>query len=183
MLPAKPLPLGNDYLIRVYLTEYDADSNTYIAATGLTDVLATFTRDAAGETPLSVALTDIALAELSVSGDPDNAGWYTAVVEAVDLDATLDGYDKDIKKLKRVTDILGKDDAVLKAKALAALEQIVQQLERGDVPLDQSISLYERGEALRIACQQRLDAAQARIERCRPASKASFWTGCWTPRG
>ncbi|WP_379921544.1 exodeoxyribonuclease VII small subunit [Erythrobacter sp. R86502] len=49
--------------------------------------------------------------------------------------------------------------------ALAALEQIVQALERGDVPLDQSIGLYERGEALRFACQQRLDAAQARIER------------------
>lgn len=49
-------------------------------------------------------------------------------------------------------------------EALAALEAIVQQLERGDVPLDQSISLYERGEALRAACQQRLDAAQARIE-------------------
>lgn len=50
-------------------------------------------------------------------------------------------------------------------QALGQLEQIVQQLERGDVPLDQSISLYERGEALRAACQQRLDAAQARIER------------------
>jgi exodeoxyribonuclease VII small subunit len=50
-------------------------------------------------------------------------------------------------------------------QALAALEQIVQALERGDVPLDQSISLYERGEALRAACQQRLYAAQARIER------------------
>lgn len=50
-------------------------------------------------------------------------------------------------------------------EALAALEGIVQQLERGDVALDQSISLYERGEALRAACQQRLDAAQARIEK------------------
>ncbi len=50
-------------------------------------------------------------------------------------------------------------------QALAGLEGIVQQLERGDVPLDQSIGLYERGEALRLACQQRLDAAQARIER------------------
>lgn len=49
-------------------------------------------------------------------------------------------------------------------QALGALEQIVQQLERGDVPLDHSISLYERGEALRLACQNRLDAAQARIE-------------------
>ena len=50
-------------------------------------------------------------------------------------------------------------------QALKALEEIVTQLERGDVPLDQSISLYERGEKLRAACQQRLDAAQARIEK------------------
>ena len=50
-------------------------------------------------------------------------------------------------------------------QALAALETIVQQLERGDVPLDDSITLYERGERLRAACQQRLDAAQARIEK------------------
>ncbi len=50
-------------------------------------------------------------------------------------------------------------------QALAALEDIVKQLERGDVPLDQSITLYERGEKLRAACQARLDAAQARIER------------------
>ncbi|MEL6485861.1 MAG: exodeoxyribonuclease VII small subunit [Pseudomonadota bacterium] len=49
--------------------------------------------------------------------------------------------------------------------ALRALEEIVQQLERGDVPLDQSINLYERGEKLRAACQTRLDAAQARIEK------------------
>lgn len=50
-------------------------------------------------------------------------------------------------------------------EALTALEAIVQQLERGDVPLDQSITLYERGEQLRGACQKRLDAAQARIEK------------------
>lgn len=49
-------------------------------------------------------------------------------------------------------------------QALASLEAIVQQLERGDVPLDRSIDLYERGEALRMACQKRLDTAQARIE-------------------
>ena len=56
-------------------------------------------------------------------------------------------------------------DAMSFEQALAALEAIVQQLERGDVPLDQSITLYERGEKLRAACQQRLDAAQARIEK------------------
>ena len=50
-------------------------------------------------------------------------------------------------------------------QALSALEEIVTQLERGDVPLDQSIELYERGEKLRAACQKRLDTAQARIEK------------------
>ncbi|MEP2736517.1 MAG: exodeoxyribonuclease VII small subunit [Erythrobacter sp.] len=49
-------------------------------------------------------------------------------------------------------------------QALSALEEIVQRLESGDVPLDQSIALYEKGEALRKQCQSRLDAAQQRIE-------------------
>ena len=61
----------------------------------------------------------------------------------------------------------GADDiaAMSFEQALSALENIVQQLERGDVPLDESITLYERGERLRAACQKRLDAAQARIEK------------------
>jgi exodeoxyribonuclease VII small subunit len=60
-------------------------------------------------------------------------------------------------------------------QALKALEDVVRQLESGDVPLDESISLYERGEALRRHCQARLDAAQARIERivAGPDGKAS----------
>ena len=49
--------------------------------------------------------------------------------------------------------------------ALRALEDVVCRLESGDVPLDQSITLYERGEALRRHCQARLDSAQARIEK------------------
>jgi exodeoxyribonuclease VII small subunit len=49
--------------------------------------------------------------------------------------------------------------------ALRALEDVVRRLESGDVPLDDSIALYERGEQLRLHCQTRLDAAQARIER------------------
>jgi exodeoxyribonuclease VII small subunit len=49
--------------------------------------------------------------------------------------------------------------------ALRALEDVVRRLESGEVPLDDSISLYERGETLRKHCQARLDAAQARIER------------------
>ena len=49
--------------------------------------------------------------------------------------------------------------------ALRALEDVVRKLESGEVPLDQSIDLYERGEALRKAREARLDAAQARIEK------------------
>jgi exodeoxyribonuclease VII small subunit len=49
--------------------------------------------------------------------------------------------------------------------ALRALEDVVRRLETGEVPLDESIDLYERGETLRKHCQARLDAAQARIEK------------------
>ena len=48
--------------------------------------------------------------------------------------------------------------------ALRALEDVVRGLESGEVPLDATISLYERGEHLRAHCQARLDAAQTRIE-------------------
>ncbi len=61
-------------------------------------------------------------------------------------------------------------------QALSALEEIVQQLESGDVPLDQSITLYEQGEALRKQCQSRLDAAQQRIEQI-VADKDGMATG------
>jgi exodeoxyribonuclease VII small subunit len=50
-------------------------------------------------------------------------------------------------------------------EALRALEDVVRKLESGDVPLEESIGLYERGELLRRHCQARLDAAQARIEK------------------
>lgn len=49
--------------------------------------------------------------------------------------------------------------------ALRALEDVVRKLESGEVPLDESITLYEQGEQLRRHCQARLDAAQARIEK------------------
>ena len=49
--------------------------------------------------------------------------------------------------------------------ALKQLEAIVRQLESGDVPLDESISLYARGDALKRQCEERLKAAQSRIEK------------------
>jgi len=48
--------------------------------------------------------------------------------------------------------------------ALKALEDVVRRLESGEAPLDESIELYARGDALRGHCQARLDSAQARIE-------------------
>lgn len=50
-------------------------------------------------------------------------------------------------------------------EALRALEEIVRGLESGEVPLDKTMDLYERGEKLRLHCQARLDAAQMRIEK------------------
>ena len=48
--------------------------------------------------------------------------------------------------------------------AMGELETIVRRLESGDVSLEQSVALYERGHALRAHCEARLAAAQARIE-------------------
>jgi exodeoxyribonuclease VII small subunit len=44
------------------------------------------------------------------------------------------------------------------------LEAIVARLEQGDVPVDEAITLWRRGEALYRACAQRLDAAELRVE-------------------
>ena len=52
-------------------------------------------------------------------------------------------------------------------KALAELEQIVGRLERGDVPLAESIAIYERGEALKARCAALLKEAEARVEKIR----------------
>lgn len=49
--------------------------------------------------------------------------------------------------------------------ALAELEQIVDQLEKGAVALDESITLYERGEALKKHCDELLKNAEMRIEK------------------
>ena len=48
-------------------------------------------------------------------------------------------------------------------EAMAALEQVVGALERGEVPLEQSIALYERGAALKAHCEARLKAAEEKV--------------------
>lgn len=49
-------------------------------------------------------------------------------------------------------------------EAMAALEQVVTQLERGEVALEESIALYERGAALKAHCSDKLKAAEEKVE-------------------
>jgi exodeoxyribonuclease VII small subunit len=48
--------------------------------------------------------------------------------------------------------------------ALAELESVVKRLEDGDLPLETSLALYERGVVLSRYCHDRLQAAERRIE-------------------
>jgi len=50
-------------------------------------------------------------------------------------------------------------------EALAELESVVTRLERGDVALDDSIRLYERGALLRKRCQDKLAEAEEKVSR------------------
>mgnify|MGYP001791024148 CR=1 FL=1 len=54
-------------------------------------------------------------------------------------------------------------------EAMAELEGIVNKLEAGTVDLEDSIELYQRGDALRKHCQSKLDNARAKIEKIRSA--------------
>ena len=50
-------------------------------------------------------------------------------------------------------------------RAIEELEMIVKRLEDGKVPLEESVAIYERGEALRAHCDQLLKRAEAKVER------------------
>jgi exodeoxyribonuclease VII small subunit len=68
-------------------------------------------------------------------------------------------------------------------EALAELETVVSRLERGDVPLDASIQLYERGALLRRHCETKLKEAEEKVSRItvgedgRPAGLQPFDAG------
>jgi len=61
-------------------------------------------------------------------------------------------------------------------RALKELEAIVGRLERGDVELEESINIWERGEALKEHCDRLLKQAEAKVE------KLTF-AGDGTPKG
>ena len=58
-------------------------------------------------------------------------------------------------------------------QALKELEGIVARLEQGSVPLEESISIYELGDALRKHCDGLLKAAEAKVEKIRVAGDGS----------
>jgi exodeoxyribonuclease VII small subunit len=72
--------------------------------------------------------------------------------------------------------------------AIAELDSIVKKLEEGDLPLEQSLALYERGVQLSRFCHAQLEQAERRIEilsergELKPAP-ASFGAADDTPRG
>jgi exodeoxyribonuclease VII small subunit len=57
--------------------------------------------------------------------------------------------------------------------AYAQLEEIAAQLESGDLSLDESVALYERGQALARHCSDLLDAAELRIRQINDAGDVS----------
>jgi len=59
------------------------------------------------------------------------------------------------------------DETLGYEQARDELMRVVQRLESGGVPLDESLALWERGERLATICQQRLDGAKAKIEAAR----------------
>ena len=50
-------------------------------------------------------------------------------------------------------------------RAMEELESIVKRLEDGKVPLEESVAIYERGEALKRRCEELLRQAEARVEK------------------
>ena len=50
-------------------------------------------------------------------------------------------------------------------RAIEELEGIVKRLEDGKVPLEESVTIYERGEALKRRCEELLRQAEARVEK------------------
>ena len=70
--------------------------------------------------------------------------------------------------------------------AIAELEGIVKKLEDGDLPLETSLQLYERGVQLSRFCHSRLEDAERRIEILNERGEirpASFGNGQDMPRG
>jgi exodeoxyribonuclease VII small subunit len=77
---------------------------------------------------------------------------------AADADPRCGGMREDVTDLPDIA-------ALPFEAAMKELEDIVDRLEKGNVPLEESIVIYERGEALKKHCDDLLKRAEARIEK------------------
>ena len=59
-------------------------------------------------------------------------------------------------------------------QALAELEEIVRGLETGNLPLEESLALFERGQAVAAYCNSQLDQAELRIKLLTPDGEVPF---------
>lgn len=62
-------------------------------------------------------------------------------------------------------------------QAFAKLEETVRKLEAGGLTLDESLSLFERGQALAARCNAQLDQAGLKIKQLTPEGEAPFDPG------
>ena len=61
-------------------------------------------------------------------------------------------------------------------ESLKKLESIVDQLEKGDLPLEDSLKLFEEGVSLSAVCKQELDAAEGKVQTLIRQRDGSFRT-------
>ncbi len=62
-------------------------------------------------------------------------------------------------------------------EAFAQLEQILARLEAGELPLEESLALFEQGSALIAYCSRRLEAAELRVRQWAPGDATSPFVG------
>ena len=94
-------------------------------------------------------------------------GFFFAALQCIDVSAGTNTARVAACQLQaRVIDFRLKPDAVLEQVELnlAELEKIVAHLERGDVPLADSIRIYKRGAALKARCEGQLKDAQLEVD-------------------
>jgi exodeoxyribonuclease VII small subunit len=60
------------------------------------------------------------------------------------------------------------DESLSYEEAFDQLEQVLARLEEGDLPLEESLTLFEQGAALAALCARKLDAAELRVRQWQP---------------
>ena len=64
-----------------------------------------------------------------------------------------------------------KEETITFEQAIEELETIINRLEEGDVPLDETIKLYEKGSELKDFCEKKLQSAEVKIQKINQKTK------------